>query len=254
MLLNKPFGEPSKYAIQVLDFITSHKLPYSPNVPVLYPQDIILSPENYPQKPPDRSQLYRYLHPPEENPWLGGSPIGKILVHKEKELHKLIVKQFKHKLSSEIYNPPLHLTFKWADFGGESETMTKAMEEQKNFNDKHKTWRNQYRVRYCELTDMFYLQVRINHIFPYSFFECDIQDCKEIFAHYWYLNHVAFVDEFEDNMLRYQLVQKSFENNVVKKGISITRVLFPEGQKAHYDNNVLNCRRSNLVSLETKRW
>jgi hypothetical protein len=112
MLLNKPFGDPSKYAIKVLDFIAKHQLPYNSNVPVLYVQNIEINPEMYPEKPPDRSQLYRYLNPPEENPWLGGVPIGKIVTQEQNQQHKLIIRQFKHKLSSEIYNPPFHKTFK----------------------------------------------------------------------------------------------------------------------------------------------
>ena len=80
--------------------------------PVLYVQNIEINPEMYPEKPPDRSQLYRYLNPPEENPWLGGVPIGKIVTQEQNQQHKLIIRQFKHKLSSEIYNPPFHKTFK----------------------------------------------------------------------------------------------------------------------------------------------
>ena len=254
MQLNKPFAEPSKYAIKVLDFISTHKLPFHPYVPVVYMQNISLTPEMYPAKPPDRSQLYRHLNPPEENPWNGGVPVGKIVIQKEKELHKLIIKQFKHKLSSEMYNPPLHLTFHWKDYGGEMQTLEKAIEEQRIFNNKHNSWRNQYRIRYCELTDMFFLQVRINHMFPYAAFECDIIDIESIFSNYWYFNHVAYYDEQEEDLIRYHLIQKNFEEGKVKNGKSITRHLFAEGQRVYEDNNVLNCRRYNLVKPTKIRY
>lgn len=253
MLLNKPFADASKYAITVLDSISSHKLPFNKYVPVLYPQNIIITPDMYPDKPPDRSQLYRHLHPPVENPFLGGVPIGKILTQPEKELSKLIFKQFKHNLSSEIYNPPLHLTFHWKDYGGESKALEKLLEEQKAFNDKHNAWRNKFRVRYCELTDMFYLQVRINHMFPYAFFECDIQDIEVIFSVPWYFNIVSFVDKFDETLYRYHLIQKTFGKTVVN-GESITRVLYPTGQRLFEDNNVLNCRRYNLVVPKEVRY
>jgi hypothetical protein len=253
MILNKPLGDASKYAINILDFITPHKLPFNPYVPLLYIQDIKITPEIYPDRPPDRSQLYRHLNPPEENPWLGGVPIGKIISQREDELHKLVVKKFKHKLSSEIYNPPLHLTFKWKDYGGEAQALEKTLEEQKNFNDKYNTWRNKYRIRYCELTDMFFLQVRVNHMFPYAVFECDIQDSQLIFSNYWYLYYADFIDEFEETLIRYHIVQKSFGNKVTK-GLSITKLLFPKGRRVHEDNNVFNCRRYNLVPPKKLRY
>ena len=99
---------------------------------------------------------------------------------------------------------------------------------------------------------MFFLQVRINHLFHYAVFECDIQDAKEIFSNFWYLHHVEFVD-FEESMFRYQLVQKSFGEKP-KKGISITRLLFPNGQRMYEDNNVFNCRRYNLVPFNKRRY
>jgi hypothetical protein len=254
MLLGKPFGEPSRYAIKVLDFISQHKLPYSPYVPILYTQDIKITPEMYPPKPPDRSQLYRHLNPPEENPWLGGVSIGKIIVQKETELHRLIIKQFKHKISSEIYNPPFHKTYHWKDFGGETQAMSALDADHKNFCDKYNAWRNRYRVRYCEFTDMFFLQVKVNHFFPYACFECDIEDAQNIFSKNWYLHAVTYLDEYEEEMVRHHIVQKTFEGKSIKKGTSLTRFLFPSGQYIPFDNNVLNCRRSNLVAPTKIRY
>lgn len=253
MQLSKPFNDASKYAITVLDFITRHKLPYNPYIPLLYRQNISVSPEIYPAKPPDRSQLYRHLNPPEENQWLGGVPIGKILIEDQKEQFKLIAKQFKHKLTSDLYNPPLHLTYKWKDFGGETQAMDKLLEDQREFNNKHNSWRNQYRVRYCELTDMFFLQMKVNHMFPYALFECDIEDISRIFELNWYLHHVGYTDIYNEQMVRHLIVQRDPEN-MKKKGVSITRWMFEKGIKVFYDNNVLNCRRSNLVSVEKRKF
>lgn len=252
MQLNKPLTDASKYAITVFDFITRHNLPFNPNVPLLYKQEIDIFPENYPEKPPDRSQLYRHLNPPAENPWLGGVPIGKILTEESKRQYKLVAKQFKHNLTSEIYNPPLHMTYKWDELGGESAAIDKLLKDQKEFNDKHKTWRNQYRVRYCELTDMFYLQVRVNHMFPYACFECDIEDCKKIFESYWYIHQVEYIDSFSEKMFRHYIVKKD-PNNVHKRGMNIFRLFFEKGGMIPYDNNVFNCRKSNLVPMGEKR-
>jgi hypothetical protein len=58
---------------------------------------------------------------------------------------------------------------------------------------------------------------------------------------------------FEESMFRYQLVQKSFGEKP-KKGISITRLLFPNGQRMYEDNNVFNCRRYNLVPFNKRRY
>lgn len=253
MQLSKPFKDASKFSIKVLDFITRHTLPYNPLVPLLYKQDISVTPEIYPPKPPDRSQLYLHLNPPAENQWLGGVPIGKILIEDQKEQHKLIAKQFKHKLSSEIYNPPLHLTYKWKDFGGQTEAMNKLLEDQREFNNKHKAWRNQYRVRYCELTDMFFLQVKVNHIFPDAVFECDIEDITKIFSLNWYLHQVEYKDKYEEKMIRNWIVQRD-PMNIKKKGMAINKFLAENGTKVFDDNNVLNCRRSNLVSPEKRKF
>jgi hypothetical protein len=252
MQLQKPLTDASKYAITVLDFITRHQIPFNPYVPLLFKQEIHLSAEDYPEKPPDRSQLYRHLNPPAENAWLGGVPVGKVLTEESKKRYKLIAKQYKHRLSSDIYNPPLHLTYNWDDFGSESEAMEKLLKDQKDFNDKHKTWRNQYRIRYCELTDLFFLQVRVNHMFPYACFECDIEDCKRIFENSWYLNQVEYLDNFSEKMLRNHIVMRD-PNNVKAKGMSIFRLLFENGSRIPFDNNVLNCRKNNLVPMGDKR-
>ena len=71
-------------------------------------------------------------------PWTGGIPSGRI-TSDAPDKHRFIIKKYKHKLHSEIYNPPFHKIY---------ETLDEAEEAQREFNDKYRIWRNRYRVVY----------------------------------------------------------------------------------------------------------
>ncbi|CAG9333233.1 unnamed protein product [Blepharisma stoltei] len=245
MLLNTPFKLPERFLIPVLDAISDHKLPHTVNVPALYKQKIEVTEDMYPERPKSRSQLYLRLNPMIQKPWIGGFPIGKIVEEKENQAYKFIAKKYNVDIYKLEYNPPIHLTFKWSEYGGEEQAHAEALAAQKKFTELYKASRNQYRVSYCELTDAFFLQVRINHIFPNILFECDIDDARAIFEHDWYLVQNEFKNKFDDVKYRYRLVQK---DEKMKKGKSITKFLFPADKFREYeDNNVFNCRKYNLV-------
>lgn len=247
MLLKKPFTEPWKYTIACIDAVTSHQIPYNPYVPLLYKQTIEITPEKFPEKPPDKSQLYRSLHPPQEKPWEGGVPVGRIKEIPELKHTRLDIKQYKHRLVMKAYNPPLSVKFPWEDSGSREKAFEDAKTTQTAFNDKYGSWRNQHRVSYCELSDSYFLQVRVNHMFPECLFECDLEDIGMIFSYDWYMYSVKFTDKWEDKKYHYRLVLKHLENSKWKKGETLTRMMIPKGKVLQYDNNLLNFRRNNLI-------
>lgn len=246
MLLNKLDKDPQKFAIKVLDAVSSHLLPYNQFVPLLYQQNIQVTPDMYPARPSDRSQMSRLLYKWDERPYVGGVPEGRVVRCEESELHRFICKQYRHKLTSTLYHPPLHLVFRWSQPGGEVGAQEAAVKAQREFNTRYGLWRNQYRVAYDELTDSYFLQVKVNHHFSECTFHCDIQDADAIFSSNWYLTHNTYQDEFKDIKYRYTIRQRD-ANGKLLKDTSLPKLLFPEEQRRNYvDNDVLNNRRYNL--------
>lgn len=240
MLINNPNKVPSKWGIKVLDSISEHLLPYNWRVALLHRQTINVTPDMFPSKPPDRSQLYKSLYPPEEMPWIGGVPLGKIKEELERENFRLIVKQFRHKVETEFYNPPLHLNFAWHKYGGKEAALEAAKQAQSEFTDKHQAWLNQYRVAYDELRDDFYFEVKVHHFFAKASFLCDLVDAPLIFQRDWHIVHNSYQDYFETVKHRYRLL------NLTGDIPEITETLKRKVCK-HKDNNLLNCRRYNLI-------
>ena len=243
MLLKKPLSEPSKYLVKVLDANSAHMLPHSKYVPLIYPQAIELTPEMYPERPASTSQLFLYYNPIELREWTGGVPIGRIIQEERTELTRLVIRQFRHKLYSLIYNPPYARRFLWKDYGSREAATTAAEEAQKEFCDKHNVWRNMYRINFCEFTESFYLEVKVNHFFPEAVFECDFEDIETIFSRAWYLRHYKFTDKWENSKVMFSVRTQD--------KMLMPRILFPtEKDLVYYDNNVLNSRRSNFVKPE----
>jgi hypothetical protein len=246
MLLNNIYKDPYKFSISVLDAVSSHLLPYNKFVPFLYQQSIQVTPDMFPARPADRSQMSRLLYKWDERPYVKGLPEGKVMRCEEAELHRFICKQYKNKLSSALYHPPMHLVFRWQQYGGEEGAKAAAMQAQQDFNARYGLWRNQYRVAYDELTDAYFLQVKVNHQFSECTFHCDIEDADLIFASNWYLTHNSYKDDFTDRKYRYTLRQRD-ENGKPRRDTSLPKLLFPDVPRRHYvDNNVFNNRRYNL--------
>jgi hypothetical protein len=240
MLVNTPNKTPSKWVIKVLDAVSAHLLPYNWRVPLLYTQSIQVTPDMYPPKPPDRSQLYKSLHSPVEMPWVGGVPLGRVKSDLESQNVRLIVKQFRHKVHTDNYNPPLHLKFPWDKYGGQEGALQAALAAQRDFTEQHKAWLNQFRVAYDELRDEFFLEVSLHHFFPQASFRCDLEDVPVIFASEWHIVHRSFTDFFKNKKHRYHIM------SLGEPIVEITERLKGRAMK-YKDNNVLNSRRYNLV-------
>ena len=247
MLLNNIYKDPKKFSIKVLDAISQHLVPYNLYVPILHVQAIKITSDMYPVKPPDRSQLYKVLFQHDTRPFVGGIPVGRVVRNPESEQHRFICKQLRHKLVSAWYHPPIHLVFPWKNHGGEQGALEAATQSQKEFTEKYGAWRNQYRVHYDELTDAYFLQVRVNHFFSECVFECDLDDIPALFSVNWFLTHHAYKDRWDETKYKYSLRQRDEVTGKPMKDTSIPRLLFPDVPRRLYvDNNVLNNRRYNL--------
>lgn len=101
--------EPQKFYIKTLDWVSSHFIPFNRNVPLLSKQEIIVTDEMHPEQPTEDTQIHRYLWPLEHQEWRGGVPVG--IIKEENQLYRLLIKQYKHRLSSVIYHPAQHKRF-----------------------------------------------------------------------------------------------------------------------------------------------
>jgi hypothetical protein len=244
---------PSRFNIKILDHFSPFQLPFSKYSPLLYKQQIQVTPDMFPDKPATRSQLYLHFNPLIHKAWVGGIPIGKVVENTESQLYRFDCKQYRSKYYLLQYHPALHKTFPWKNFETKQDAFEGALQTQRDFNDKYKAWRNQYRVSYCELTDRFFLQVRVNHFFPEAVFECDIEDIDLIFSKEWYLKEHKLTDKYGETKYKYDIVSGSFiySNGIrkFKKEIYMTRLLSEERAIKYHDTNVFNNRRNNLVKL-----